>query len=76
MKGMEFLVDVLTHADVALWRPWYDQEAPETILLPDALDTKMTKFQRLLLVCAMNHSHSLALSYSHSFRFVACVKTE
>ena len=32
------------------WRNWYDQETPETCPLPDNYETKLDKFQKLLLI--------------------------
>ncbi len=42
------LPDSVARAD-ALWRGWYDQEAPERCSIPDYED-RLSKFQRMCLV--------------------------
>jgi hypothetical protein len=34
-----------------MWKNWYELEAPEAKPFPDAFDQRLTKFQRLLVVC-------------------------
>jgi dynein heavy chain, axonemal len=42
----------------ALWRQWYDQEAPEQQKIPE-FDANLTKFQRLLVIRAFREDRTL-----------------
>eukprot|EP00698_Gefionella_okellyi_P007649 TRINITY_DN186_c0_g2_i2.p1 TRINITY_DN186_c0_g2~~TRINITY_DN186_c0_g2_i2.p1 ORF type:complete len:4464 (+),score=1326.13 TRINITY_DN186_c0_g2_i2:41-13432(+) len=45
-----------------MWRPWADNDAPETIPLPDNLDARFSPFQRLLLIRSLRPDRFLAAS--------------
>lgn len=34
-----------------MWKVWYELEAPESKPFPDSFDQRLSRFQRLLVVC-------------------------
>lgn len=60
LSGAQGLSDIVesVYRNEALWRQWYDQEAPEQNKIPE-FDASLTRFQRLLVIRSFREDRTL-----------------